>query len=298
MKKYLLMFSFAPLLFACNQGKIDDLEKQNADLQGKSTEYKAGWDAALNEIGDYMSMMNEIDSNLIEIKRTEGLIDANLNNEGRSKEQQKQDIVANINALNDLIQKNKNLVSELDRKYKGNALKIKELDQKIALLNEQLAQKESDLLALKTELEKANYQIASLSTDLSTITVQKQELEEQNTQQAEVIAKQTDDLNTAYYIAGTYKELKELGVVDKEGGFIGIGANKELVNNFDASAFTKVDIRKFKELSINSKSAKVITTHSTDSYTLVEGDKTIEELVIDNPDAFWKSSKFLVVLTD
>ena len=245
-----------------------------------------------------MSMMNEIDSNLIEIKRTEGLIDANLNSEGRTKEQQKQDIVANINALNDLIQKNKNLVSELDRKYKGNALKIKELDQKIALLNEQLAQKESDLLALKTELEKANYQIASLSTDLSTITVQKEELEEQNTQQAEVIAKQTDDLNTAYYIAGTYKELKELGVVDKEGGFIGIGANKELVNNFDASAFTKVDIRKFKELSINSKSAKVITTHSTDSYTLVEGDKTIEELVIDNPDAFWKSSKFLVVLTD
>jgi hypothetical protein len=36
-----------------------------------------------------MSMMNEIDSNLIEIKRTEGLIDANLNNEGRSKDQQK-----------------------------------------------------------------------------------------------------------------------------------------------------------------------------------------------------------------
>ena len=106
-----------------------------------------------------MSMMNEIDSNLIEIKRTEGLIDANLNNEGRSKEQQKQDIVANINALNDLIQKNKNLVSELDRKYKGNALKIKELDQKIALLNEQLAQKESDLLALKTELEKANFKL-------------------------------------------------------------------------------------------------------------------------------------------
>ena len=274
------MFSFAPLLFACNQGKIDELEKQNADLQGKSTEYKAGWDAALNEIGDYMSMMNEIDSNLIEIKRTEGLIDANLNNERRSKDQQKQDIVANINALNDLIQKNKNLVSELDRKYKGNALKIKELDQKIALLNEQLAQKESDLLALKTELEKANYQIASLSTDLSTITVQK-------TQQAEVIAKQTDDLNTAYYIAGTYKELKELGVVDKEGGFIGIGANKELVNNFDASAFTKVDIRKFKELSINSKSAKVITTHSTDSYTLVEGDKTMFELMIGSPERFW-----------
>lgn len=298
MKKYLLLFSFTPLLFSCNQGKIDELEKQNADLQGKSTEYKSGWDAAVNEIGEYMGMMNEIDSNLMEIKKTEGLIDANLNTEGRSKQQQKEDIVANIATLNDLIQKNKTLVNDLDRKYKGTSLKIKELDQKIALLNEQLVQKENDLLALKTELEKANYQIASLNTELSTITVAKQELEDQNTQQAGVIAKQTDDLNTAYYIAGTYKELKELGVVDKEGGFIGIGANKELVSNFDASAFTKIDIRKFKELSINSKSASVITSHSTDSYTLVEGDKTIEELVIENPDEFWKTSKFLVVLTD
>lgn len=167
MKKYLLIFSFTPLMFACNQGKIDDLEKQNADLQGKSAEYKQGWDAALNEIGDYMGMMNEIDSNLIEIKRTEGLIDANLTTEGRSKDQQKQDILANINTLNELIQKNKTLVEELNRKSKGSSLKIKELDQKVALLNEQLAQKESDLLALKTELEKANYQIATLSTDLA-----------------------------------------------------------------------------------------------------------------------------------
>jgi len=298
MKKYLLLFSLTPLLFACNQGKIDELESQNADLQGKSTEYKLGWDAAVNEIGEYMGMMNEIDSNLMEIKKTEGLIDANLNMEGRSKQQQKDDIIANIATLNDLIQKNKNLVNELDKKYKGTNLKVKELDKQIAMLNEQLVQKENDLLALKTELEKANYQIASLNTELSTVTVAKQVLEEQNTQQAGVIAQQTDDLNTAYYISGTFKELKELGVVDKEGGFIGIGANKELVSNFDASAFTKIDIRKFKELSINSKSATVITKHSTDSYTLVEGDKTVEELVIENPDEFWKTSKFLVVLTD
>lgn len=123
-------------------------------------------------------------------------------------------------------------------------------------------------------------------------------LEDQNNQQAKVIADQTDELNTAYYISGTYKELKELGIVDKEGGFIGLGANKELVNDFDASAFTKIDIRKFKQLDINSKSAKVITKHTSDSYTLVEGDKEIEELVIENPDEFWKTSKFLVVLTD
>lgn len=298
MKKLLFVFAFAPLAFSCNQDKLDALEKENSDLKNKSTEYKAGWDAAVNEISSYMSIVNEIDNSLIEIKKTEGMIDASMHAEGRSKEQQRDDIMANIATLNDLIQKNKALVKELDKKYKGTNLKIKELDEKIALLNEQLAQKESDLAALKAELEAAKYQISNLNTELATVTSAKQLLEEQNDAQAQVISEQTDAMNTAYYISGTYKELKELGIVDKEGGFIGIGANKELVNNFDASAFTKIDIRKFKELSINSKSAKVITTHTTDSYTLVEGEKEIEELVIENPDEFWKTSKYLVVLTD
>lgn len=298
MKKYLLVFGLIPFLFACNQGKIDDLTKQNSDLSNQSAEYKSGWDAAVNEIGEYMGMMNEIDSSLMEIKRTEGIINSNLNSEGRSKQQQKDEMIASIKTLNELIQKNKKLVAELDKKYKNSNFKVKQLDEQIAMLNEQLTIKESDLLALKGELEKANYQIVSLNTELTTVSTAKQQLEVQTTEQANVIAKQTEDLNTAYYIAGSYKELKELGVVDKEGGFIGIGSNKELVNNFDASAFTKVDIRNFKELSINSKSAKVITTHSTSSYTVVEGDKTIEEIKIDNPDEFWKSSKFLVVLTD
>ena len=298
MKKYLVLFGFIPFMFACNKGKVDDLENQVGELQNQSAEYKKGWDAAVNEVGEYMSYMNEIDSTLMEIKKTEGIINSNLSSEGRSKEQQKSDILSGINTLNELIAKNKQLVADLDKKYKGNNLKIKELDQKIAMLNDQIQQIEADRVALKTELEKANYQIASLNTELTTISTEKQRLESENAAQAETITKQTDDLNTAYYISGTYKQLKDLGVVDKEGGFIGIGSNKELVDNFDASAFTKVDIRNFKELSLNKKTAKVITVHPTDSYTLVEGDKKIEELVIDNPDEFWKSSKYLVVLTD
>lgn len=298
MKKLLFLFALAPFIISCNQDKLDALEKENADLKNKSTEYRAGWDAAVNEISSYMSMMNEIDNTLIEIKKTEGLIDASMHAEGRSKEQQRDDILANIATLNELIQKNKALVNELDKKYRGTNLKIKELDEKIALLNEQLAQKEADLASLKSELEAAKFQISNLNTELASVTSAKQLLEEQNTEQAKVISDQTDELNTAYYISGTYKELKELGIVDKEGGFIGIGANKELVDNFDASAFTRVDIRKFKELPINTKTAKVITTHSTDSYTLIEGEKTIEQLIIENPNEFWKTSKFLVVLTD
>lgn len=298
MKRYLLVLAIIPFLAACNKSKIEDLENRIATLQGDSSAYKMGWDNAENEIGEYMAYMNQIDSNLIEIKKTEGIITSNLNSEGAGKTQKRDDIVASINTLNDLIQKNKKLVADLDKKYKNSNIKIKELNDQIGLLNTQIEQQSLTLNSLKSELEKANYQIATLNTDLNTVTTAKIELENTNVEQAKVIDQQTTDLNTAYYISGSYKELKELGIVDKEGGFIGMGANKELVNNFDPSAFTRIDIRDFKELSLNSKSAKIITTHSTDSYTLVEGDKTVEELVINNPNEFWKSSKFLVVLTD
>jgi DNA repair exonuclease SbcCD ATPase subunit len=298
MRKYLIILGIVPFLAACNQDKIKELESRIATLQEDSSAYKLGWDNAEQEITEYMRMMNEIDSNLIEIKKTEGIISTNLSSEGVSKQQQRDDIVASIQTLNELIQKNKKLVTDLDKKYRSSNVKIKELNDQIAMLNGQIEEQSLNLKALQEELAKANFQIATLNTDLNTVTTQKIELEQTTSEQAKVIDQQTIDLNTAYYISGTFKDLRDLGIVDKEGGFIGMGANKELVNNFDPSTFTRIDIRDFKELSLNSKSATIITNHSTDSYTLVEGEKTIEELVINNPQEFWKSSKYLVVLTD
>ena len=52
------------------------------------------------------------------------------------------------------------------------------------MLNTQLEQKESDLVALKSELEKANYQIASLNTELTTVSTVKAQLEVQTAEQA------------------------------------------------------------------------------------------------------------------
>lgn len=272
------------------------MENQIGSLEQQSAEYKKGWDEASATIESYLSDFNEIEANLEEIKKNEGIISTHL--EGETKPGQKQNIMSSITALNELIQKNKTLVSDLDKKYKNSTYKNKELDKMVASLNEKIMEKETELAQLKIQLEQSNFQVATLTTELNTVSEAKSQLQEQNTQQANVIAKQTEDLNTVYYVSGTFKELKEKGVVDKEGGFIGLGKTKELSDDFNASAFTKVDLRTFTELTINSKSAKVVTNHPTAAYQLVEGDKEIEELVISDPSSFWKSSKYLVVLTD
>lgn len=297
MKKYIVVFLAAPILFAaCNQKKVDELETQVSSLSEKNSEYEKIMSERDSQINDFFSTFNEIESNLEEIKKNEGIVSSNLS--GETKISQKENIKTSIAALNDLIQKNKTLVAELDKKYKNSNFKIKELDKMVASLNEQIATKETELVALKADLEKSNYQVATLTTELTTMGEQKAQLENTNADQANTIAKQTEDLNTVYYISGTYKELKEKGVVDKEGGFIGLGKTKELTDDFNAEAFTKVDLRNFKELPLNSKSAKIVTNHPTSAYQLVEGDKKIEELVINDPNSFWKSSKYLVVLTD
>jgi hypothetical protein len=59
----------------------------------------------------------------------------------------------------------------------------------------------------------------------------------------------------------------------------------------------KIDIRQFNQLPLNSKKAKVITNHPADSYHLT-GVKTVESLVIDKPEEFWKSSKYLLIVVE
>ena len=42
------------------------------------------------------------------------------------------------------------------------------------------------------------------------------------------ISTQTYEMNKAFYVCGTYKELKAKGLLTKEGGFIGLGKTESL----------------------------------------------------------------------
>lgn len=295
MKRMLFALALAPVLIGCNQKKIDDLETQVTELSGKNAEYEEAMILRDQQLNDYFSTMSEVEANLEEIKKQEGIITTSLSGEGSN---QKDNIVSSINALNDLIQKNKQLVADLDKKYKNANFKIKELDKQIATLNEQIAAQENELNSLKQELAASNYKIETLTTDLNKVTASNTKLQEENAEKASTIAKQTEDLNTAYYIMGTYKELKEKNVLTKEGGFIGLGRNKELNDEFDASAFTKIDVRSFDELPLNVKNVTIVTDHLASSYELAGDKKTVESLKILDYNQFWKTSKYLVVVTE
>jgi len=101
-------------------------------------------------------------------------------------------------------------------------------------------------------------------------------------------------LNTAYYVIGTNRELKDKKIITGEGGFIGIGRTKDIMADLNMNDFVKVDITVVNEIPIMKKKINIITSHPNGSYRL-EGDKTVDKLVIVDAATFWSLSKVLVI---
>ena len=113
-----------------------------------------------------------------------------------------------------------------------------------------------------------------------------------------VITDMDSKIHTAYYTAGTSTELKEREILVKEGGLLGIGSVDQFSGKVDNSQFTSVDIRKVNAIPLNSKKVELVTDHPQGSYELVmnEDEKQVDKLVITDPDKFWASSKYLVLV--
>ena len=71
---------------------------------------------------------------------------------------------------------------------------------------------------------------------------------------------------------------------------------KVLQSNFNKNYFAKIDIRIDKEIKFYSKSARILTMHPSGSYTLTPDVNKQYVLRINNPQIFWSTSKYLVIL--
>ncbi|MBK6399613.1 MAG: hypothetical protein IPF75_15505 [Bacteroidetes bacterium] len=60
--------------------------------------------------------------------------------------------------------------------------------------------------------------------------------------------------------------------------------------------FNKIDYVVTNNIPIDSKTAKIVTSHPADSYTLNTENKKVVSLQITNPEKFWSASKYLVVV--
>jgi len=287
MKKVLALFLIVIVASCTNkeqEEKLKQLEADNLKLQEQ-----IGGDA--NTINDFVNAYNEIQSNLDSIKAKEGIITANTSTGVELPSDRKETIKQDIQSIYELSLKNRKKIDELQKKLKDEKGYTGNLKKMIANLEKQLAERDAQINVLKDELAKLDIVVENL-------TAQVDQLATESEGKSKVIEEKISELNTAYYIVGTEKNLKEAKIITKEGGFIGMGKTANINKDFDEGAFNKVDITKTGTVIINTKKAKIVTDHPSSSYTLHGDKKHADSLTINDYKAFWRSSKYLVIVAE
>jgi len=288
MKKFFYVLLIPVLLLAsgCNQKKIDRLQAQNDSLRA------VGGDKDSN-IAEFVATFNDIEANLDSIKKAELVIDKNAK-AGEVKGSRKEQIKSDIKYIYDLQQKNRKMVAELSAKLSKSGKHAAQLQKMIDNLNASIAEKDTQIAQMTDELGKLNIQVKDLNVKVTDLNTNVDNLSTDNAKKQADIDAKTAALNTAYYVIGTNRELKDKKIITGEGGFIGIGRTKDIMADLNMNDFVKVDITVVNEIPIMKKKINIITSHPNGSYRL-EGDKTVDKLVIVDAATFWSLSKVLVI---
>lgn len=242
-------------------------------------------------INDFIESLNAIEENLDIIKEKEKIIAVNSENPNQS---QKQKIASDLSSINNLLEQNKTKIEDLESKLNNSWYQNSKLRKLTDRLKTELEAKEGEINVLNDKVAKLNIEVENLNGQVNELSGTVMALNTENESKAKVIENKTTELNTAYYVFGTSRELQEKHIITKDGGFIGIGKTAVLNEDFNASEFKKIDITKVTSIPVTGKKISLVTSHPSNSYK-VEGVETVEGITILDPVEFWKSSKYLVI---
>lgn len=289
MKKLALILSMAlvpAMFFSCN-----NREEAEAEAARRADSLQAIIDQKDGEIDALFEVLNQIEDNLTAISDRYSNV-KNLNRGGiEGNTAVKGEINEQIQTIEKMLSDNKAKLSALNAKISTMGKENTKLQEFVAKLEERIASQEAQISQLTAELENNKIIIKGLNENVSNLTKSNQEKDD-------YIAYQTAEHNKAYYIVGSFKELKEMGIVNKSGGFIGIGKKQGTTGDMSTDKFACIDRTKVTTIAVGKKKAMLVSKHPADSYELLydEQDPTVVSYVkILNSSSFWKYTDYLVI---
>jgi len=237
-----------------------------------------------NEINDIIGTLNDIEEGFREISEAEGRVAVAKRGEGASSAAR---IRENMQFIQSTMQQNRELIGKLRQKLRESTINTEQLKRTIDNLTAQLEEKNAELQKLRAELDAKDIHISELDEQIAGLNDNVANLQDEGQRKDQTISTQDKELHTAWFVYGTKKELKEQNILSK---------GEVLQQNFNKEYFTKIDIRVDKEIKLYSRSAEVLTAHPLSSYTLERDANKQYVLRITNPQQFWSTSKYLVVV--
>lgn len=285
MKKILLMVMIGLMTFSCTSRK----QQQRAEDDTTSTidSLKRALDQSQNESNDLMQTIEQIQDGFRQINEAEGIVNV-TNEEGDGR----QTIIDNMNLIEEKMRLNRELIGNLQQQLrttsKSNSKFKKTMEEMVNNLQKQLDEKQVQIDGLKKQLEERDIRIAEQAEQIDNLNEDVNALAAQNEEKAKQMAEQEKELNKAFYVFGTKKELKQQNILDNGDVLRG--------NNWNRDYFTEIDLRVTKVIKLYSKKATLLTNHPADSYNLDKDAQGQYTLRITDPQTFWSTGKYLVIM--
>ena len=282
MKKSLLLVVCAVMLVSCEQMfKGSKVSEEDAKLDS----LQSLLDQKDTELNEMMDAFNEIQEGFDAINEAEGRV--NLLSENAEGNDVQANIAENMEFIENTLLENRRKIEDLQQKLKSSSVNASKMQAAINKLTEQLEQKTKELDDLRQQIAERDIKIVELGQSVQNLQEENSQVRAESEMNAEIAKNQDAQLNTAWYMFGTTKELKQHRIL--------VDGDVLKSKDFDADYFTKIDIRKVNVIPLNSKSAKLLTTHPEGSYSLLKDSKGEYTLRITNAAEFWSVSKYLVI---
>jgi myosin heavy subunit len=243
-----------------------------------------------NEIADLVGTLGDISAQLDKVNNAISIEGDDARTDLVS---QRERLMKKLEAVQQRIEEKQQALDELQKKYSSALGQNKELKKTIDRMQGEINGYIARIAQYESDIQTKDRQIAQLNNDLSSTQDSLSQVSQENASQKNVMAAQDKMLNSGFYIVGSKKELKNIGVLGKDGLF---SATKISSTSFDTSVFHQIDIREVTEIPLGSRDAKIMSQMPKDSYKLEKDyDKNLKIVILD-PAQFWSITRYLVVV--
>lgn len=256
-----------------SQATIDSLQRVIAQSKSESEDMAK----TIQQIRDGFRQINEAEGRVTK-EQSEG--------------SDQQVIVENMAFIQQTLRLNRSRIAYLQEQLRNANQTSKEAkdayEAMVEEFNRQLERKTKEIEDLRQQLAEKDIQIAEQGEQISQLSSNVEDLTSQNEEKARQMAEQDAKIHEAWYVFGTKKELREEHILEDGDVMRSANMNKDY--------FTKIDIRVTKKIPLYSKKAELKSDHPMGSYVLEKDAHGLYTLRITNPDSFWSTSRYLVIL--
>ena len=276
------------------QAQSQQLTEQNriltADKQRLADELKAATDAD----NESSAVLAEVQTGLEEIRAKELHIlkkTLDVSEEGKTPTRARERLSAEIATIRTSIHQNLQKLAHLERERKATGQKMAALQAFADELKRSLEEKETAIAALDAKVRDLTSRVEMQASVIG-------EKDGQLKEKEETLQEKTKALNTGYVAVAGKKALRSKGVIDKRGSILGLGGAWQETGKYDPAVFHEIDTAEQDEVKIPAPATKVrvLPGHPEKSYEIVAGGPGTSTLKVTDRDAFWRESRYLVVM--